>query len=569
MFVAETHAISSAARSLSKFFLIVALTLVLVAPLVVPRLSDSAAGDEIVVRVDGTIAKLCQLIGDFDRQMNQPTLSLTFTRYGVAGTDLGVSFEHEGKLIFLFGDTVGRNNYSGVPKRDDSWAYTTDLNPDAGLTLTFYATQSGKFSPPGVPGLSQGPFEVPMEGIDIDGTAYVYFTTNHTEERTMGSSVLAKLDDNTKKFTYLYTFSTTKFLNVQVVAVNNSDIPGLPQSSGKGLLIWGSGEYRKSDPYLAYVPLDSIENKSAVSYFKGTDAGGNPQWSRNEADATALFHDPVIGELSVFWHAQFKRWIMLYSGVVMRSSVNPWGPWSSKQTLFNAVKEGYTKFIHWPGRDNLSDPGRESIFGGPYGPYVVEKFTKGDSQRSTIYFTLSTWNPYTTVLMKVDIEMKSSSQPSQGGTPTDSGWVTANDSGPPTKVQLSVPSDSEITTDSVSLSWTENANNDFSKYEVYRSSSSGSIGTLVVTLTDRGNTSYAVTGLSPSTTYYFTVRTVDAEDLRADSNSVVAATKELPSSRFPWLLVGGGAVAAVVVIVVVVVVLRSVKHQAPGPPPPP
>jgi len=564
----ESHSISSAARPLSKLSLLLALSLVLLAPLAVPRFGSLAAGNDIVVRVEGTIAKVCQLVGDFDKQVNGPTPSLTFTRYGVLGTDLGVSFEHKGELVFLFGDTVGRNNYSGVLPKDDSWAHTTDFNPDDGLGLIFYTGQLGKFLPPIVPGLSQGPFEVPMEGIDINGTAHVYFTTNHTSERTMGSSILAKLDDNTRKFTYLYTFSTAKFLNVQVVAVNNSEIPGLPQSSGKGLLIWGSGEYRKSDPYLAYMPLGSIENKSTVSYFRGTDAGGNPQWSRNEADATPLFHDPIIGEFSVFWHAQFKRWIMLYSGVLMRSSANPWGSWSEKQTLFNALREGYTKFIHWPGRDNLSDPLRESTFGGPYGPYVVEKFTEGDSQRSTIYFTLSTWNPYTTVLMRVDIELKSSGQPSGDGTPLDSGWLTNNDTGPPTKVQLSMPGDSDITTDSVSLSWTENTNNDFAKYEMYQSSASGNFGARIATFSDRSNTSYEVTGLSPGTTYYFTVRTIDVEELSADSNRVGASTEELPS-RFPWLLIGGGMVVVAVVVVVVVMVLRSARKPSSGPPPPP
>lgn len=252
----------------------------------------------------------------------------------------------------------------------------------------------------------------------------------------------------------------------------------------------------------------------------------------------------------------------------MRSSANPWGSWSGKQTLFNALREGYAKFIHWPGRDNLSDPLRESTFGGPYGPYVVEKFTEGDSQRSTIYFTLSTWNPYTTVLMKVDIELKSSGQPSGDGTPTDSGWLTENDTGPPTKVQLSIPGDSDITTDSVSLSWTENTNNDFAKYEVHQSSASGNIGARIATLSDRSNTSYEVTGLSPGTTYYFTVRTIDVEELSADSNRVGVSTEELPG-RFPWLLVGGGMVVVAIVVVVVVVVLRSARKPSSGPPPPP
>jgi len=243
---------------------------------------------EEVTRIEGSVVKICQLVGDFDKERNQSTISMTFNRYGVAGADLGVSFEHRGKLIFLFGDTIGVPSFPNSGK-DDSFAYTVDNNPDDGLNLTFYTSASGKFLPPIVPGLSQGPFEVPMEGIDIEGQAYVYFTTNHTEERTMGSSVLTKLNDNNMDFTYIYTLSTNKFLNVQVEAVNNSDIAGLPKSTGKGLLIWGSGEYRKSNPYLAYMPLESIEDRSSILYFKGIDNNGLPIWSKNEEEAAPLF----------------------------------------------------------------------------------------------------------------------------------------------------------------------------------------------------------------------------------------------------------------------------------------
>lgn len=365
--------------------------------------------DYTVVRVEGSVVKVCQIIGDFDRERNQSTTSLTFARYGVAGTDLGVSFEHMDRLIFLFGDTVGKSAlpFSG---KDDSFAYAIDDNPDDGLDLIFYTGASGKFLPPAVQGVSQGPFEVPMEGIDVDGVAYVYFTTNHTEERTMGSSILARLDDNSMTFTYVYTLSTNKFLNVHVAAVDNPDILGLPESSGRGLLIWGSGEYRKSDPYLAYMPLESIDDESAIRYFKGLDNKGSPVWSENEEDATPLFHDPIVGEFSVAWNRYLQRWIMLYDGVFMRSSQLPWGQWSEKQVLFNAWKDGgYGHFIHWPGHDDVSDPRREEEFGGPYGPYMIDRFTIGGGERSKTYFTLSTWNPYTVVLMRAELELKPTS----------------------------------------------------------------------------------------------------------------------------------------------------------------
>lgn len=363
--------------------------------------------DKIVVRVDGSIEKVSQLVGDFDIERNESTLSLTYTRYGVAGTDLGVSFEHDGKLIFLFGDTVGRNAFPFSGK-DDSFAYTFDEIPSDGLNLIFYTGAPSKFLPPIVPGVYQSSFEVPMEGIDINGTAYVYFTTNHTEEKTMGSSILARLNETTMEFTFLYTLSNEKFINVHVAVINNSEITNLPETSGQGILIWGSGKYRESDPYLAYMPLKSIENKSTIRYFAGLDFEGDPVWSVNEFDTQPLFIDSVIGEFSVAWNPYLERWIMLYDGVSLRSSLLPWGTWSSKQVLFNPFSDGgYGHFIHWPNHDNVSDPLRQSEWGGPYGPYLIDKYTSSDNGTSTIYFTLSTWNPYTTVLMRANLQLKS------------------------------------------------------------------------------------------------------------------------------------------------------------------
>ncbi len=395
--------LSNFSKLLVKTFLVFFHLTLLTVCFSVNALEDS---EFIVTRVEGSVEKVCQLIGDFDKERSQSTMGLTYTRYGVGGTDLGVSFEYNNTLVFLFGDTVGRSAFPFSGK-DDSFAYTHDETPDDGLNLTFFADGLCRFLPPMIQGISQGPFEVPMEGIDVDGTAYVYFTTNHTEEKTMGSSVLAKLHDGSLNFTFVYMLSTEKFINVQVVSVNNSQVSGLPESSGRGLLIWGSGNYRASDPYLAYMPFDSIENKSSIRYFAGLDGAENPLWSGNESEAQPLFHDPVIGELSIAWNQHLQRWIMLYGGVTIRSSKSPWGTWSPKQVLFDAFRDhGYGYFIHWPGKDNISDPFRQDQWGGPYGPYIIDKFTTGNNETSTIYFALSTWNPYTTVLMKADLQLK-------------------------------------------------------------------------------------------------------------------------------------------------------------------
>jgi hypothetical protein len=61
----------------------------------------------------------------------------------------------------------------------------------------------------------------------------------------------------------------------------------------------------------------------------------------------------------------------------------------------------------WENRkcDAVHDPGREEGNGDPYGPYQVEDLATGDESSTTIYFTLSTWNPYTVVLMKTTLRL--------------------------------------------------------------------------------------------------------------------------------------------------------------------
>ena len=67
--------------------------------------------------------------------------------------------------------------------------------------------------------------------------------------------------------------------------VNAEDHPGaFPWATGKVVLVWGSGAYRKSNVCLAAIPSAQIETKSAIRYFSGL-GGGTPTWSASEADA--------------------------------------------------------------------------------------------------------------------------------------------------------------------------------------------------------------------------------------------------------------------------------------------
>lgn len=360
--------------------------------------------------------KLSQLTGDYDKHLNKPTLSQTIMRYGIEGTDLGIPLEDGNTTWLLFGDTWGTK--SGL---HDVIGYTTDNTPEYGLKLDFVTDDRGVYQGITIPGVStMGAFEVPTGGLIIDDQFYIWITTDHTENVVMGRSVLATASrENAMKaaFSKVYDFSTTKFINVSPVRVSNSDWDLLPEHEGEGLLLFGSGTYRESQVYLAYLPLSEIKNKSAIRYFAGIK-DGKPLWNKSEKDAQPIFwrSNPQVGELSVTYNSFIDKWILLYNhgdprGINLRTADVPWGPWSDTQVLFEPwADKGYCYFMHtnWQYKkcDYVHDPGRENIWGGEYGPYQFGHFATGSDQSTTIYFTMSTWNPYVVVLMKAQLKRK-------------------------------------------------------------------------------------------------------------------------------------------------------------------
>ena len=238
---------------------------------------------------------------------------------------------------------------------------------------------------------------------------------------------MAVSDDDADTFRYLYDFSkgpSAKFINTAIAREPDGFV-----------YFWGTqgGQlYRRSAPYFARKKAAFIDRESGMEYFVGLAPDAAPRFSASETDAFPLFADYAagsaeprncVGELSVEWNRFIKRWVMLYncsnrsaanqSGIYMRVAEQPWGPWSTPQTIFNAVRDGgLCRFIHRavdPGNpvcDNLTVPARLAVSGGNYAPYFISRFTAGDEARatSTFYYTMATWNPYTQVIMKTTIQ---------------------------------------------------------------------------------------------------------------------------------------------------------------------
>ena len=396
--------------------------------------------------------KINQMTGSWDAQLNEKTLAVT-PDPNIRGTDLGASFEHNGNLYFLFGDTHWHGGFP--PGTADVMAYTPDTDPWNGVGLYFHKSYMEVRFPGMPPGFSQdvhGEYDVPQDGFSLGGHIFAFFSTDYfTDGKVMGRSVLVRCDQAVPQietsdvsqpltFQYLTEFSRHRFINVslQYASAAASRRWGLPDGR-EGLLIWGTGAYRLDHIYLAFLPLDDESlihemfrnnemprGRLPVLYYRGME-GGQPRWSGDERDAAPMFYPAAVGEMSVRWDATMRAFVMMYmSGpddpigpsVLIRLSRTPWGPWSRRRMAFNWILDGLgyrnhtTRggwFIHVNSKhlgfdDGLGDNiinGRGPEEGGAaYAPYHIPRYTRRDSGAIQLFYALSTWNPYQAVLMR-------------------------------------------------------------------------------------------------------------------------------------------------------------------------
>ncbi len=378
------------------------------------------------------------MLGENDRQLGMPTVNRTETNFGLFGADLGTPFEFNGDLWFLFGDSVADATFHGAdnlgwrdPDYNDSIAHSSSTNPAECPHLQFVTAASGAYASPvihssGAP-VTLGNFEVPVSGIEQNGQMYVFFATGYDGAHFSTRSVLTVSSGSGADYNYLYDFSHGPFVNISLDTATFRSLDAkifgdksIDRSAAGALLIWGTAGgagYRNSNPYLAIKPLSTIGSPGSVEYFAG-DSASKPRFSTNESDAVAMFNDSpaCMGEFSVKWNPHIKRWLMLYNcdpqgGIVMRLAEHPWGPWTAGQIIFQPWNDhGYCYFIHRgpldsePYCDNVSDPNRISEWGGWYAPYLIPRYAARIPGGTTVYYLLSTWNPYEVMLMSSEIK---------------------------------------------------------------------------------------------------------------------------------------------------------------------
>ena len=105
-------------------------------------------------------------------------------------------------------------------------------------------------------------------------------------------------------------------------------------------------------------------------------------------------------------------------GIFLRRAEAPWGPWSSPLLIFDPAKNGYCQFMfardpnvcankgpnpYEESQRDVIDPSLIS-WGGEYAPELLPAlYFKVDGEIMTIYYVMSTWNPYQAVLIRARV----------------------------------------------------------------------------------------------------------------------------------------------------------------------
>lgn len=265
------------------------------------------------------------------------------------------------------------------------------------------------------------------------------------DRNSIGRAVLARSDDMGRTFGHVVPMPIGF---VYGAAVNAELVPELPPEQRLGVFIFAAPRYRASAPYLAYAPTRSFADPATWRFFVGRGADGRPRWVSHAAWAEgaarpASWNPPgepevlapgpaaerSVGEFSVTWNRPLGLWLMLHGagqgtpwlagrhGVVARVARAPWGPWSEPTVLLGVEDHLDCRLVmtpdgcgarrdYWPGGRRTTG---KFVAGGLYAPYVLNRYTtatggEGAARGSTIYWVISTWNPYAVTLIRTTLE---------------------------------------------------------------------------------------------------------------------------------------------------------------------
>ena len=324
-------------------------------------------------------------------------------------------------------------------------------------------------------------------GFCLDRGSSVWADSAIGRTNAMGVKLLVGLRslDNPKMYATVHEWKTNRFLNVALRTVNDFDPATAADGShqdyhpadghGKSprVFLWGRPGFigvkstgRDLALYFAYVDLPTGPDYAwAPQYFTGLDENGQPQFSASENEAAAVdldsstpgvqpteVHD-VVNQISVAWVGELHKWVMFYSGGIiklpiepvlphcgvlelfagqecaevvigngalrMRTADQPWGPWSPPQDIIAAGDPADGPVGQYgPGgmlrHPDCTAPGcaphtpaREANpqeYGFFYSANIIEQWIRPADDGVDIIWNASSWDPYRITLLRTHIK---------------------------------------------------------------------------------------------------------------------------------------------------------------------
>ncbi|MET0385329.1 MAG: hypothetical protein ABW321_05190 [Polyangiales bacterium] len=263
-----------------------------------------------------------------------------------------------------------------------------------------------------------------------------------------------------------FTFATNKFSNLTARAIERFGDRGVGADYRPGygaLLIWGrpgisdgAGLYLMAHDLPIPQSVFSGDLEFEPYYFAGLDDTYTPIWSEHEADARPLALDGLVAgdtndvvspvnQMAVTWlGAPINRWIMIYGGgsrhpvegdvlptgaLAVRFAEQPWGPWSTPETLWDPGSPTTPNTPLGPGgvlyhpecvsqltaacaagdpvrpeqllADDCASAPTPADPGFFYAPNIIDFYTRpNDKGGLDVYWNVSTWNPYRVLLVR-------------------------------------------------------------------------------------------------------------------------------------------------------------------------
>jgi len=335
---------------------------------------------------------------------------------GIGGADLGVSVVDGSKLWTIFGDTASIGPPAAGPASRPLVGASSAIESQLPFNCSSYSwltTSSGKFYQPLHSAREKGVDEstVPAGAITLNGTIYMYaMQVNHWgAPSTVAHGVLFK-EQADGTFTELTRWPMNQlFVNAAPVAAE------LPDGTS-AIFVATTGQYRHSPVYLTYVIPSEIGDPAAYHYLTGYE-NGSPLWSADMAEAKPLpgFENVWAGELSFQYDAPLRSYLLMFKDYeskmfVLYWSSAPYGPF-----------EGPIAFS--PCGTASSQPGwMQSGWGPCYGGYILPDSFGADGHN--LYFDISVWDPYTTVLMTMRLGTQLTTESTSQVTSTSTTGIT-------------------------------------------------------------------------------------------------------------------------------------------------